>query len=122
MVETRDVPVKMTANAVGEPDRKRDRSMTEDELFEFITAEPRVFGRKPVIRRMRNAVEHVLGKLKFRPGWFRVGFVDGIVALNGGRPNLGESSTGNAAFERQLNRLARLRQRVNPEILGKKRE
>ena len=39
MVETRDVPVKMTANAGGKPDRKRDRSMTEDELFEFITAE-----------------------------------------------------------------------------------
>ncbi len=37
--------------------------MTEDELLERITADPRIFGGKPIIRGMRIAVEHVLGML-----------------------------------------------------------
>ena len=35
--------------------------MTEDELLERITADPMIFGGKPIIRGMRIAVEHVLG-------------------------------------------------------------
>jgi uncharacterized protein (DUF433 family) len=37
--------------------------MTEDELLERITIDPRIFGGKPIIRGMRMAVEHVLGML-----------------------------------------------------------
>ncbi len=37
--------------------------MTEDELLERITTDPAIFGGKPIIRGMRIAVEHVLGKL-----------------------------------------------------------
>jgi len=37
--------------------------MTEDELLERITADPMIFGGKPIIRGMRIAVEHVLGML-----------------------------------------------------------
>ena len=37
--------------------------MTEDELLQRITADPGVFGGKPIIRGMRIAVEHVLGML-----------------------------------------------------------
>jgi uncharacterized protein (DUF433 family) len=37
--------------------------MTEDELLERITVDPMIFGGKPIIRRMRIAVEHVLGML-----------------------------------------------------------
>jgi uncharacterized protein (DUF433 family) len=37
--------------------------MTEDELFERITVDPKIFGGKPIIRGMRMAVEHVLGML-----------------------------------------------------------
>jgi uncharacterized protein (DUF433 family) len=37
--------------------------MTEDELLERITVDPNIFGGKPIIRGMRIAVEHVLGKL-----------------------------------------------------------
>ena len=37
--------------------------MTEDELLERITADPRIFGGKPIIRGMRIAVEHVLAML-----------------------------------------------------------
>ena len=37
--------------------------MTEDELMERITADPMIFGGKPIIRGMRIAVEHVLGML-----------------------------------------------------------
>lgn len=35
--------------------------MTEDELLQRITVDPRIFGGKPIIRGMRFAVEHVLG-------------------------------------------------------------
>ena len=37
--------------------------MTEDELLKRITADPMIFGGKPIIRGMRIAVEHVLGML-----------------------------------------------------------
>jgi len=37
--------------------------MTEDELLVRITVNPAIFGGKPIIRGMRMAVEHVLGKL-----------------------------------------------------------
>jgi uncharacterized protein (DUF433 family) len=37
--------------------------MTEDELLARITADPAIFGGKPLIRGMRIAVEHVLGML-----------------------------------------------------------
>jgi uncharacterized protein (DUF433 family) len=37
--------------------------MTEDELLQRITVDPRIFGGKPIIRGMRMAVEHVLGML-----------------------------------------------------------
>jgi uncharacterized protein (DUF433 family) len=37
--------------------------MTEDELLDRITVNPAIFGGKPIIRGMRVAVEHVLGKL-----------------------------------------------------------
>jgi uncharacterized protein (DUF433 family) len=37
--------------------------MTEKELLERITVNPRVFGGKPIIRGRRLAVEHVLGML-----------------------------------------------------------
>ena len=37
--------------------------MTEMELLERITVNPRVFGGKPIIRGRRLAVEHVLGML-----------------------------------------------------------
>ena len=37
--------------------------MTEDELLQRITTDPAIFGGKPIIRGMRIAVEHVLGKL-----------------------------------------------------------
>ena len=35
----------------------------ETELLERITVRPEIFGGKPIIRDMRIAVEHVLGKL-----------------------------------------------------------
>lgn len=37
--------------------------MNENELLERITANPEIFGGKPVIRNRRLAVEHVLGML-----------------------------------------------------------
>ena len=37
--------------------------MTEDELLDRITVDPKIFGGKPIIRGMRIAVEHVLGML-----------------------------------------------------------
>ena len=37
--------------------------MQEEELLERITANPKIFGGKPVIRGRRLAVEHVLGML-----------------------------------------------------------
>jgi uncharacterized protein (DUF433 family) len=37
--------------------------MTEDELLKRITADPAIFGGKPIIRGLRIAVEHVLGML-----------------------------------------------------------
>lgn len=37
--------------------------MTELELLERITANPQIFGGKPIIRGRRLAVEHVLGML-----------------------------------------------------------
>jgi uncharacterized protein (DUF433 family) len=37
--------------------------MTEDQLLERITADPAIFGGKPIVRGMRIAVEHVLGML-----------------------------------------------------------
>ena len=37
--------------------------LTEAELLERITVRPDVFGGKPIIRDMRMAVEHILGKL-----------------------------------------------------------
>ena len=38
--------------------------MTQDtELLERITVRPEIFGGKPIIRDMRMAVEHILGKL-----------------------------------------------------------
>jgi len=37
--------------------------MTEEELLKRITTDPAIFGGKPIIRGMRVAVEHVLGKL-----------------------------------------------------------
>ena len=37
--------------------------MTEDELLERITVNPKIFGGKPIIRGRRLAVEHVLGML-----------------------------------------------------------
>ena len=37
--------------------------MTEDELLQRITTDPAIFGGKPILRGMRIAVEHVLGKL-----------------------------------------------------------
>ena len=36
---------------------------TDAELLERITVRPDVFGGKPIIRDMRMAVEHILGKL-----------------------------------------------------------
>ena len=36
---------------------------TEAELLERITVRPDVFGSKPIIRDMRMAVEHILGKM-----------------------------------------------------------
>ena len=36
---------------------------TEAELLERITVRPDVFGGKPIIRDMRMAVEHIIGKL-----------------------------------------------------------
>ena len=36
---------------------------TREELLERITVRPDVFGGKPIIRDMRMAVEHILGKL-----------------------------------------------------------
>ncbi len=35
----------------------------ESELLERITVRPEIFGGKPIIRDMRMAVEHILGKL-----------------------------------------------------------
>ena len=37
--------------------------MTEDELLQRITINPKIYGGKPIIRGMRMAVEHVLGML-----------------------------------------------------------
>ena len=37
--------------------------MTEEELVKRITVNPEIFGGKPIIRRRRMAVEHVLGML-----------------------------------------------------------
>jgi len=37
--------------------------MTERDLFERITVDPKIFGGKPIIRGRRLAVEHVLGML-----------------------------------------------------------
>ena len=37
--------------------------MVEDELLKRITANPKIFGGKPIIRGRRLAVEHVLGML-----------------------------------------------------------
>lgn len=37
--------------------------MTEDRLLQRITTDPAIFGGKPIIRGLRMAVEHVLGKL-----------------------------------------------------------
>ena len=37
--------------------------MNEDELLERITADPAIFGGKPIIRGLRMAVEQVLGML-----------------------------------------------------------
>jgi uncharacterized protein (DUF433 family) len=37
--------------------------MTETELLERITVNPKIFGGKPIIRGRRLAVEHVLGML-----------------------------------------------------------
>ena len=37
--------------------------MNEDKLLERITADPRIFGGKPIIRSRRLAVEHVLAML-----------------------------------------------------------
>ena len=37
--------------------------MDENELLERITANPKIFGGKPIIRGRRLAVEHVLGML-----------------------------------------------------------
>jgi len=37
--------------------------MGEDELLKRITANPKIFGGKPIIRGRRLAVEHVLGML-----------------------------------------------------------
>jgi uncharacterized protein (DUF433 family) len=37
--------------------------MSENELLERITVDPTIFGGKPIIRRRRLAVEHVLGML-----------------------------------------------------------
>ena len=36
--------------------------MTQDDLLKRITANPEIFGGKPIIRGRRMAVEHVLGK------------------------------------------------------------
>ena len=37
--------------------------MTEDELLQRISVDPKIFGGKPIIRGRRFAVEHVLGML-----------------------------------------------------------
>ena len=37
--------------------------MEEQELFERITIDPKIFGGKPIVRERRLAVEHVLGML-----------------------------------------------------------
>ena len=37
--------------------------MTQDDLLKRITANPEIFGGKPIIRGRRMAVEHVLGML-----------------------------------------------------------
>jgi uncharacterized protein (DUF433 family) len=37
--------------------------MPEDELLKRITVDPAIFGGKPIVRGLRLAVEHVLGKL-----------------------------------------------------------
>jgi len=37
--------------------------MTEDELLDRITVDPKIFCGKPILRGMRIAVEHVLGML-----------------------------------------------------------
>jgi uncharacterized protein (DUF433 family) len=37
--------------------------MQEQELFERITIDPKIFGGKPIVRERRLAVEHVLGML-----------------------------------------------------------
>lgn len=37
--------------------------MTEEDLLKRITADPTIFGGKPIIRGMRIAVDHVLGML-----------------------------------------------------------
>ncbi len=37
--------------------------MTESELLDRITVDPRIFGGKPIVRGRRLAVEHVLGML-----------------------------------------------------------
>ena len=39
------------------------KPLTEDELLKRITVRSDIFGGKPIIRDMRFAVEHVLGKL-----------------------------------------------------------
>ena len=41
----------------------RKHRMSEDELLQRITVDPRIFGGKPINRCRRLAVEHVLGKL-----------------------------------------------------------
>jgi uncharacterized protein (DUF433 family) len=37
--------------------------MQEQEIFERITIDPKIFGGKPIVRERRLAVEHVLGML-----------------------------------------------------------
>jgi uncharacterized protein (DUF433 family) len=42
---------------------RTEQHFTEDELLQRITVDPGIFGGKPIIRGLRIAVEHVLGKL-----------------------------------------------------------
>jgi hypothetical protein len=53
--------------------------MSEDELLKRITVDENIFGGKPIIRGMRMAVEHVLGKLagviRLRKYWPSIRFL-----------------------------------------------
>lgn len=44
-------------------------AMTENELLTRITADPKIFGGKPIVRGRRLAVEHVLGMLAAGDGF-----------------------------------------------------